>query len=687
MKHLTKALEQRIFISYFVVTFILVLVLITLEWQLVKYSINLNENVNINKAQAQDQVLINDQAMEIRSRLSKLAKNDTLKTFLTEKKYEEIVSFFSFQQTIVFNENKQLVVGEYWDFIGQYVEGIFTKKIDGFFISSFGEKLFLLFYQPIYNEENIIGYMIEASKIAFSNQYDDLNIKKLNFSYPLNTDLLPEELIGFKNKLEDEISELSKKSDSKVFLRLSMNTTISISVNKDIYNNPVLIDFYVYDRYINSFAQKSIVFFVLILLAITLIMIGLLGNWFSKTILSPIKSLSDRMKEIAHNPSIIEPLETPYKGVLGDLVYTFNSMNNSIETYSKSLSEYKNITDNLNSGIFWLDVDFKILLCNPALLEILEIENYENILKYNLNDFLQLPHDLLSKAKQDSLTLSSWEIKVRDKKKYVTMNIRKMNAESSKKIVGSVTDITSEVIEKQAREALEIELIKSNKLAEIGRRVEGIVHNLNSPLNSVLGYAQLLKKNHHHEDLDKIIESGKIISHYIKTLQQKIKKDNTSMMHPIDINSLIDQELELCRHNLFFKHYVKLQKKFSKNLPQILAVYGDMSLCIANILNNAIESLHERDNKEISVSTDFDKKNLFIHISDTGWGIKTENLEKIFKPYFSTKSGKENVSYGLGLAICKHITDKYQGSIHVKSEVNTGSQFIIQIPINREQNE
>ncbi|MCK4694116.1 MAG: HAMP domain-containing histidine kinase, partial [Candidatus Cloacimonetes bacterium] len=229
-------------------------------------------------------------------------------------------------------------------------------------------------------------------------------------------------------------------------------------------------------------------------------------------------------------------------------------------------------------------------------------------------------------------------------------------------------------------EALEMELIKSNKLAEIGRRVEGIVHNINSPLNTILGYAQLIKKeNKNQKDIEKIVEAGKNIAHTVKGLLNKVRMDKSSMVRSVNINELINQELELCMHNLFFKHHVDLEVDLSDKLLEVKAVYGDISLCLSNLINNAIESLENRSDKYISVRT-YQKENMVaIEIDDSGEGIKKENLELIFEPYFTTKKSKNSKGsgFGLGLAISKSIAEKYGGYIQVESQINLGSTFII----------
>ena len=170
------------------------------------------------------------------------------------------------------------------------------------------------------------------------------------------------------------------------------------------------------------------------------------------------------------------------------------------------------------------------------------------------------------------------------------MNIRADVSKRSTRFFGSITDITKETNAITAMEALEMELIKSNKLAEIGSKIEGIVHNLNSPLNSVLGYAQLYKKGDRElADIDKIIEAGRNAARMVKGLLDKVKQSHTGMIQPIDISDVVQQELDLCEHNLFFKHYVILEKKLCSDLPKIAAIYvflGELTEYKLNIIDN-----------------------------------------------------------------------------------------------------
>lgn len=152
------------------------------------------------------------------------------------------------------------------------------------------------------------------------------------------------------------------------------------------------------------------------------------------------------------------------------------------------------------------------------------------------------------------------------------------------------------------------------------------------------------------------------------------------MKQPVDVNRVIRQEIELLQHNLFFKHHVQLTQDLTENLPTILAVSGDVSLCLANIMNNAIQSLHDRPHKEIEIRTFLQNEMVAIEIKDSGIGMEENNFDVIFQPLYTTKKDKGGSGFGLGLAISKKIVDEVGGTIVVSSEPNVGSVFTILFP-------
>jgi len=586
---------------------------------------------------------------------------------------------------VICNKQHEYIFGEQWELIDKYLSQIYqdiSKENSGIFVGNFGNRLFEITYNPIFGsnetkEKELIGVLIIAENFDLNSLKlsSDFKVSLTSYNNNLIENNIPDDLIAFVSDIHNLIESMTEERTEQAINKLNISYAVGIKIFYDLMNEPTGIFIISYNRYVNKFVQQSILIFILILLAVTLVMISLLGNWFSKTILIPVRNISDKMQDIANKPSTLKQIKEQYSGVLGDMAASFNTMNIALSKYGQSLSEYKELTDNLDAGVFWLNNKFDVILFNPSFIKILELGKDVPVHK-NLCKLMGLEKELFTKLYDAPLTFSNLEINLQGNLKYVALNIRAVDQEDRIKFFGSIIDVTKEVIETEARKSLELELIKSNKLADIGKRIEGIVHNINSPLNTVLGYAQLLKRDlKDNNDVDRIIEAGKNIAQTVKGLLTKTKQSNISIDRPVDINEIISQELDFCQHNLFFKHYVKLITDFKDNLPTVTASYGDLSLCIANVINNAIQAMKDSEQKELTVRTYNKDKMINIEITDTGLGIPKHNLSKIFEPYFSTKSEKMGTGFGLGLAITKSIIEKYDGKIEVDSTQNVGTIF------------
>ncbi len=685
-------LEKRIYVIFFIVTFILVVILILIEWQLARYAINQYEKVNISSEITEFELQYNRKTTTILNDLDNLANdrelqnriidNDQDKIFeIVEKNHQDLRS----DNLTIIQPDQSLFWGIQWELFDLNLPIIFknlTFSTSGSYVSGYGNQLFLINYAPIYrtNEEKLLGILMYAEPIDINSFNFEYEVNLIPYKKGLNKAVIPNKIKEHLEKINRMIDEVERDHINKKIVGLSNDFAIGVRILKNLQGDISAVFLVSYVRYVNKFSQKSVVLFILILLAFTLIMIALMGNWFGKTIMSPVKNASKKMQEIANNPAVIEPIEKKYSGVLGDMIDSFNKMNDALNKHSKTLQEYKIITDNIDAGIFWLDNEMNVVLCNPGLLRIIE-KHYLAEIK-GLNIYKILGYNRKFKFRHNSLTIPNFQIETERGVKFVLLNIRTVKEDKDILYYGSIIDTTQEIRERKAKEALEIELIKSNKLAELGRRVEGIVHNINSPLNSILGYAQLLKKElGDNSDVDRILYAGRNVAKNVKGLLNKIRLGSISMAAPINLNELIEQELELCKHNIFYKHYVKLEKSLQNNLPKLNMVWGDISLCIANIVNNAIDSMKKTEQKVLQVRTFHQDQNVIIEIEDTGEGIEQADIENIFEASFTTKAHKKESGFGLGLAITKNIIEKYQGKIEVSSEVGTGTCFRIILPI------
>ncbi|MFC1898074.1 PAS domain-containing sensor histidine kinase [Candidatus Cloacimonadota bacterium] len=692
MKHRIRntELEKRVFISYFFITFFLVILLLFIEWQVARWGISLYEETNMKSILSEFEIVKNSESLRMLGAVRSITEKDSVIEAASNKDPMIIDSVLKkdLDNLTICDRERNIWYGIQWGLIDKYLPQIYqeaSQNKTGSFVASFGKRIYLVSFSPCLSKglnSQLLGIFIVSKK---------LELDEINISSTQRLALLPfEEKLDFSNlspiepfshRIMNLIDNLYETDEFTAIKRMNMEYAVALSIFYDLQNNPSGLFLVSYHRYVNRFVEQSLLIFLLILLAATLVMVSFFGNWFSRSILAPVKNVSKTMKEIASNPAELEIIEEKYSGVLGDMVGSFNTMNIALANHSKSLTEYKIITDNIETGIFWLDDDFNIQLCNPSFLKITDSENMEDVIGENLSNILGLKKKIQKQIIDGNNTFPSLKISTKSKKEKITiLNVRAELITEKTRFFGTITDITKETSTIKAKDALELELIKSNKLAEIGRNVEGIVHNINSPLNSILGYSQLIKKGEKTiKDIDKVIDAGINAANIVKGILDKVKRSNASMIHPIDVNDLIEHELELCNHNLFFKHYVILDKALEKDLPKIKAVYGDISLCIANILNNAFDAMQNSVKKDLYIRTKFEDDKVIIEIKDTGEGIAAKNLNNIFEAYFSTKVQRVS-GFGLGLAISKNIIEKYQGEIKVTSKLNKGSTFKIILP-------
>jgi signal transduction histidine kinase len=141
-----------------------------------------------------------------------------------------------------------------------------------------------------------------------------------------------------------------------------------------------------------------------------------------------------------------------------------------------------------------------------------------------------------------------------------------------------------------------------------------------------------------------------------------------------DLHENIDTTLTLIDHELRDKATVI--KEYGQ-IPQIHCYPSELNQVWMNLLRNAVQAIE--GNGTIKIATSSDDTQVYIRISDTGKGIPTEDIPKIFNPGFTTKN--VGVGTGLGLSIVYNIIQKHHGDIKVKSEIGNGTEFTIVLPI------
>ncbi|HMK50265.1 MAG TPA: ATP-binding protein [Thermodesulfovibrionales bacterium] len=257
--------------------------------------------------------------------------------------------------------------------------------------------------------------------------------------------------------------------------------------------------------------------------------------------------------------------------------------------------------------------------------------------------------------------------------------------------VWSFRDITEQRRAEDALRKSEQMLLQAHKMEAIGRLAAGVGHEINNPLAIINEKAGLMN------DLlslsDDLVQNRDTFLHLVKGIFDNVdrcrkithrllgfSKKTDAAYKPMDLNVAVKEALEFADREIVHKSIV-LKLDMGDALPEIVADKTQLQQVLLNIINNAIDAVERKG--VISVSTARkDANTLQVSIRDNGSGIHDETLKHIFEPFFTTKSREKGT--GLGLSISYGIIQKLGGTIHVSSDVNVGTTFVVEIPLKAE---
>lgn len=240
------------------------------------------------------------------------------------------------------------------------------------------------------------------------------------------------------------------------------------------------------------------------------------------------------------------------------------------------------------------------------------------------------------------------------------------------------------------RREMDRNLIQLERMASIGMVVSGLIHNLKNSLTPIMGYSEMLFIQNPELHLSEIIfKSAEQMKNMLEdVLARGRRRERTEI---INLKALIERELDFLKADQIFRHRVQKEILLSEDIPSINGDYSAYSQVFANLLKNAVDSLHNRKRKLIKVVAKHDEKQITVEITDTGCGIQDENLNRIFDPFYTTKLSDDEVNgqqgTGLGLYTVKLLLESCGASLKVASEVNVGTTFKVIIPTLGNKNE
>ncbi len=410
--------------------------------------------------------------------------------------------------------------------------------------------------------------------------------------------------------------------------------------------------------------------------------------------------LKDTIRELERNAAIIEEKN--------------DQLEDTLRRLRASEQKYRSLLEDMNDGYFVLR-NGKIVYANRTFArmlnreidEVIELE-WEKIV-YD-SPHVQKEKKLLKDIPEDPFELVL--ITKNGRKVFVEIKARLTEYEGAEAIAGICRDVTRRKALQEANCRMELELVRQERLSSIGKLIQGIAHNLNSPLTiltnnllilfkhtrTVLGYIDKIKnKLDVHEysllkeelqgigDRIKRIESScNKMTDIIKNIVHRTSEEGGLQERWLDINEIIVDELEFLNANIFFKSQVEKRISLNENLPKIKGLRLDLAQMIANLINNALDAMYAVDNPVLIISTSLKDKNILLSVEDNGTGISQKDIEHIFEPFFTTKKQHSTdgspTGIGLGLFYVHQVVNRYGGRIEVKSKPGK-TRFDVYFPI------
>ena len=229
-----------------------------------------------------------------------------------------------------------------------------------------------------------------------------------------------------------------------------------------------------------------------------------------------------------------------------------------------------------------------------------------------------------------------------------------------------------------------VDTLEAAKMAAVGEMAAGIAHELNNPLTTISGFAELILEelppdSTQRADLELIVREARRARDVVRRLLD-FARQSESVRVPANVNELIEETLDLMKH-LLHTSGIDVVRDFASPLPEIPLDRNQIKQVLLNLFHNALHAMPTGG--RLSIRTQRRRRDsrswVAIAIRDTGMGIAPEVIGRVFEPFFTTRAHEGGT--GLGLSVSYGIVVNHGGDIEVESEVGKGSCFTVWLPV------
>lgn len=416
-----------------------------------------------------------------------------------------------------------------------------------------------------------------------------------------------------------------------------------------------------------------------------LIFLALLLLWFllKRWVVTPLQILADVSQNVTSGDLSQRAILKKQRFFLDEtdiLIDTFNNMLNNLEASIQEIKETENflqkIIDGIPDGLRVIDKNHNIIIANKAYYK--QVGTKDKKLKcFEASQNRNLPcntnitncplKEICESGKKHIHVIQQF---AHDPNKHLYINAAPLKIKNQTMIIEVIRDLSDD-----------IKFSHQQKLSSLGFMATSVAHEMKNHLGAIrMIIERLIEQNDLSKEQEKLLQL--VLQQIIESIDVperllKLSRITTDENQEINCYNNIKSVVSLVDYEAK-SHGINIKIEGDQNLT-IIGNENDFKMMIINLILNAIKA--GRDNGEIIISIDKNKKNKIIAIKDNGCGIAKDVLPHIFEPFYSDGKEGDIGGTGLGLAIVKSIIEKHKGHISVESELGIGTCFYLSFPI------
>jgi PAS domain S-box-containing protein len=460
-----------------------------------------------------------------------------------------------------------------------------------------------------------------------------------------------------------------------------------------------------------------------IIFASVIFLLGVIASFLlTRGITRPIKQLVEGTAQIGKG-NLDYKIKITSHDEIGDLADSFNKMADDLKTtmasrdqLAKEVSErkhaeealkeseerFRSIVENSHEGILIVDNNYKLIYGNDKFGEILgypleEIigRDFRNFLDEESKEFVADNYRKRQKGKNLPSVYEFNIVRKHGEKRRMEISVTVINdSRGMPQTIAQILDITD-------KKELESQLKRSQKMETIGILAGGVAHDLNNILSGIVSYPELILTDLPEDSplirpISTIKKSGERAATIVQDLLTLARRGLTNT-EILNFNTIISNQLKSPEFEKLRSLHpnVQIETNFERDLLNVKGSAAHLSKAIMNLLTNAAEAMPSGGNISISTENIYIDSGIMKHeyikedeyvaieITDEGIGISTEDIDRIFEPFYTKKvTGRSGT--GLGMAVVWGTVKDHSGYVDVKSSVGKGSTFTLYFPATRE---